>query len=144
MPIALFSERNIKPENINNLEITDHEAKRKIIENWQKGIVSGKILSQNEKKLQSEFLNKIFGDVLGYSYEKHLDTWQFENELKVNLDGRTPDGALGYFNFKNGKNNHQVLPLLNSKDHFQTLIKSKIVLILRVRPWNKRLVTFLN
>lgn len=125
MPIALFSERNIKPENINNLEITDHEAKRKIIENWQKGIVSGKILSQNEKKLQSEFLNKIFGDVLGYSYEKHLDSWQLENELKVNLDGRTPDGALGYFSFENGKINHQVFAIIELKGPLANLDKKQ-------------------
>jgi hypothetical protein len=125
MSIALFSERNIKSENINNLEITDLEAKRKIIENWQKGIVSGKILSQNEKKLQSEFLNKIFGDVLGYSYEKHLDTWQLENELKVNLDGRTPDGALGYFNFENGKNNHQVFAIIELKGPLFNLDKKQ-------------------
>ena len=125
MPIALFSERNIKPENINNLEITDLEAKRKIIENWQKGIVSGKILSQNEKKLQSEFLNKIFGDVLGYSYEKHLETWQLENELKVNLDGRTPDGALGYFSFENGKINHQVFAVIELKGPLANLDKKQ-------------------
>lgn len=50
MPIPLFSERNIKPENISNLPIENAEAKRKIIENWQKGIISGKILSQNEKE----------------------------------------------------------------------------------------------
>lgn len=125
MPIALFSERNIKPENINNLEINDLEAKRKIIENWQKGIVSGKILSQNEKKLQSEFLNKIFGDVLGYSYEKHLDSWQLENELKVNLDGRTPDGALGYFSFENGKINHQVFAVIELKGPLANLDKKQ-------------------
>jgi Eco57I restriction-modification methylase len=125
MSIALFSERNIKTENINNLEIADHEAKRKIIENWQKGIISGKILSQNEKKLQSEFLNKIFGDVLGYSYEKHLDTWQLENELKVNLDGRTPDGALGYFNFENGKINHQVFAVIELKGPLSNLDKKQ-------------------
>ena len=125
MPVALFSERNIKPENINNLEITDHEAKRRIIENWQKGIVSGKILSQNEKKLQSEFLNKIFGDVLGYSYEKHLDSWQLENELKVNLDGRTPDGALGYFSFENGKITHQVFAVIELKGPLANLDKKQ-------------------
>ncbi len=125
MPIALFSERNIKPENINNLEINDLEAKRKIIENWQKGIVSGKILSQNEKKLQSEFLNKIFGDVLGYPYEKHLDTWQLENELKVNLDGRTPDGALGYFSFENGKINQQVFAVIELKGPLANLDKKQ-------------------
>ena len=55
MPISLFSERNINPKHVDILEVSNPEAKRKIIENWQKGIVSGKILSQNEKKLQSEF-----------------------------------------------------------------------------------------
>lgn len=125
MPISLFSERNINPKNVDSLEITDHEAKRKIIENWQKGLISGKILSQNEKKLQSEFLNKIFGEVLGYSYEKHLNTWQLENELKVNLDGRTPDGALGYFSFENGKINQQVFAVIELKGPLTNLDKKQ-------------------
>lgn len=125
MPTPLFSERNIKPENISNLPIENAEAKRKIIENWQKGIVSGKILSQNEKKLQSEFLNKIFGEVLGYAYEKHLHTWQLENELKVNLDGKTPDGALGYFSFQEGKILQKVSAVIELKGPLINLDKKQ-------------------
>ena len=125
MPISLFSERNINPKHVDILEVSNPEAKRKIIENWQKGIVSGKILSQNEKKLQSEFLNKIFGEVLGYAYEKHLDTWQLENELKVNLDGRTPDGALGYFSFREGKILQKVSAVIELKGPLTNLDKKQ-------------------
>ena len=68
----------------------------------KKGLISGKILAQNERKLQSEFLNKIFGDVLGYAYENQLTEWQLEHEYKVDFDGKTPDGVLGYFSFDPG------------------------------------------
>ena len=34
------------------------EGKQKIIENWRKGLVSGKILSQDERKLHRIFINK--------------------------------------------------------------------------------------
>ncbi len=125
MPLPLFSNRNIRADNLNSLEVVDVDAKRKIIENWQKGLVTGKILSQNEKKLQSEFLNKIFGEVLGYAYEKHLDTWQLENELKVNLDGRTPDGALGYFSFQNGQLSQQVMAVIELKGPLCNLDKKQ-------------------
>ena len=82
-----------------DLTIDNHSVKLKILTDWRNGLASGKIQSLNERKLQSEFLNKIFGDVLGYAYEKQLTEWQLEHEYKVDFDGKTPDGVLGYFQF---------------------------------------------
>ena len=95
----LFAPADIAKALQRTLTVDDQDAKRKTLANWKNGLATGKIQSQNERKLQSEFLNKIFGDTLGYSYEKQLTTWQLEPEYKVNLDGRTPDGVLGYFTF---------------------------------------------
>jgi Eco57I restriction-modification methylase/TaqI-like C-terminal specificity domain len=123
---SLFSDRDITAIKIEHLSIEDADKKLKILGNWQKGIISGKIRSQNEKKLQSEFLNKIFGDVLGYSYEKHLDQYQLDNEVKVSLDGKTPDGALGFFEFEaNGKISQDIRVVIELKGPLVNLDKKQ-------------------
>lgn len=123
---SLFSDRDITLIKIQNLAVEEADKKLKVLENWQKGIISGKIRSQNEKKLQSEFLNKIFGDVLGYSYEKHLDQYQLDNEVKVSLDGKTPDGALGFFEFEtNGKISQDIRVVIELKGPLVNLDKKQ-------------------
>ncbi len=96
---SLFAAADIDKALQRDLHTDNQDEKRKILTNWKNGIASGKIQSLNERKLQSEFLNKIFGDVLGYAYEKQLTEWQLEHEYKVDFDGKTPDGVLGYFQF---------------------------------------------
>ena len=97
---SLFSPADIdKALQKTPLTIDGQDTKLKILNNWRSGLTSGKTLTFNEKKLQSEFLNKIFGDVLGYAYDTHLSAWQLEPEYKVDFDGKTPDGVLGYFQF---------------------------------------------
>ena len=44
-----------------------------------------------------DFLNDIFGKVLGYDYERGLEQYNLEKELKSITDGTKPDGSLGYF-----------------------------------------------
>ncbi len=95
----LFSQANIADARKRQLTVENQDAKRKLLADWKNGLASGKIQSLNERKLQSEFLNKIFGEVLGYAYEKQLTTWQLEHEYKVDFDGKTPDGVLGHFTF---------------------------------------------
>ena len=95
----LFSQTDIDKALQREISNDNQEQKLKTLNNWKNGLVSGKIRSLNERKLQSEFLNKIFGDVLGYPYENQLAEWQLEHEYKVDYDGKTPDGVLGYFSF---------------------------------------------
>lgn len=95
----LFAQVDINKALLRDLTIDSQDTKLKTLTNWKTGIASGKIQSLNERKLQSEFLNKIFGDVLGYTYEKQLTEWQLEHEYKVDFDGKTPDGVLGYFQY---------------------------------------------
>ncbi|QNH60631.1 Eco57I restriction-modification methylase domain-containing protein [Hymenobacter sediminicola] len=63
---------------------------------WQQAIASGYVRSRKEEVLQAEFLNLLFGEVLGYEYQA-TDHRQLQLELKTLTDGTKPDGALGEF-----------------------------------------------
>jgi len=56
--------------------------------------------TKNEEQLQTDFLNDIFGDVLGYTYKRGEVETNLEKEEKTELDGQKPDGILGFFNEK--------------------------------------------
>ena len=51
---------------------------------------------KNEEQLQADFLNDIFGDVLGYTYKRGEVEINLEKEEKTELDGQKPDGILGF------------------------------------------------
>ena len=53
--------------------------------------------TKNEEQLQTDFLNDIFGDVLGYVYKRGEIETNLEKEEKTELDGQKPDGILGFF-----------------------------------------------
>ncbi|GAA3926829.1 Eco57I restriction-modification methylase domain-containing protein [Hymenobacter algoricola] len=63
---------------------------------WQQAIKDGYVRSRKEEALQAEFLNLLFGQVLGYEYQNTTHR-QLELELKTLTDGTKPDGALGDF-----------------------------------------------
>ncbi|UYZ63947.1 Eco57I restriction-modification methylase domain-containing protein [Hymenobacter weizhouensis] len=63
---------------------------------WQQAIKEGYVRSRKEEALQAEFLNLLFGQVLGYEYEATTHR-QLQLELKTLTDGTKPDGALGEF-----------------------------------------------
>jgi hypothetical protein len=50
--------------------------------------------SKNEEQLQTDFLNDIFGEVLGYTYKRGEPETNLEKEEKTELDGQKPDGIL--------------------------------------------------
>ncbi|GAA3964410.1 hypothetical protein [Hymenobacter antarcticus] len=52
--------------------------------------------SQKEEALQAEFLTLIFGQALGYEFERP-ELRQLLLEKKTSVDGTKPDGALGEF-----------------------------------------------
>lgn len=59
------------------------------------------ITTKNEEQLQTDFLNDIFGDILGYTYKRGEEETNLEKEEKTELDGQKPDGILGFFNSEN-------------------------------------------
>ncbi len=96
----IFTDKDIQKKAGNVLDIfkpSELKAKKRIIQNWQKSIKNKIVIAKNETQLQAEFLHKFFGEVLGYPYESHENLRQLETELKTLMDGKTPDGALGYF-----------------------------------------------
>lgn len=70
--------------------------------------------SKNEEQLQTDFLNDIFGDILGYTYKRGETETNLEKEEKTELDGQKPDGILGFFNEK-GKDVRVVIELKDQK-----------------------------
>lgn len=70
--------------------------------------------TKNEEQLQTDFLNDIFGDILGYTYKRGEAETNLEKEEKTELDGQKPDGILGFFNEK-GKDVRVIIELKDQK-----------------------------
>jgi len=75
--------------------------------------------SKNEEQLQTDFLNDIFGEVLGYTYKRGETETNLEKEEKTELDGQKPDGILGFFTAE-GKDCRVVIELKDSKANLDT------------------------
>ncbi|GGE97237.1 Eco57I restriction-modification methylase domain-containing protein [Hymenobacter cavernae] len=76
--------------------LPDFAERLRHLRRWQQGIADGYVRSQKEEALQAEFLNLLFGQVLGYEYQATTHR-QLQLELKTLTDGTKPDGALGDF-----------------------------------------------
>ena len=102
MASTLFSDKDFKPEQLNTFlqNVSQLEEKKSIIHNWQKAIANGKVQKSKEEQIKSEFLDKFFGQVLGYNYESHEAEWNLEKEFKSIADNKKPDAALGFFDQK--------------------------------------------
>ncbi len=99
MANPLFASNDFKPEQLASFfqRIPQLEEKKQIISNWQKAIANGKVQKSKEEQIKSEFLDKFFGQVLGYTYESHEAEWNLEKEFKSISDNKKPDAALGFF-----------------------------------------------
>ncbi len=82
-------------------ELEDQAQKLSVLERWKHEIDSKSIYTKKEEQLQADFLNDIFGKVLGYAYERGLDEINLEKEFKSKTDGTKPDGVLGYLTTEN-------------------------------------------
>ena len=99
------------------------ESKKEILSDWYTRYKSGKLTLQNETSIAADFLNDIFGDVLGYNY-RNPHYWNLEKELKTQTDGQKPDGVLGFFNLENDLN-QGVRAVIELKDANTDLDKSQ-------------------
>lgn len=91
--MSLFSKTDIDHK-LSEYHYVPSDTVQQIFTEWFR--VSEKNL--NETQLQSEFLNAIFGNILGYSYNRTTSEYNLEKEVKTDLDGQKPDGILGFFN----------------------------------------------
>lgn len=80
------------PDNLDLVKI------HKIISLWQESIRNGNYDKTKETQVQSAFLSKFFGAILGYAEMSDSPSeWYLINEAKTEIDGTKADGALGYF-----------------------------------------------
>ena len=81
---------------------------------------------KTEEQLQADFLNDIFGEVLGYAYKRGETEANLEKEQKTELDGQKPDGVLGFFNQQN--KSLVISQKSQCLEHFKTQKQQTIVL----------------
>ena len=74
---------------------------------------------KTEEQLQADFLNDIFGEVLGYAYKRGETEINLEKEQKTELDSQKPDGVLGFLNQQN-KDIRVIIELKDSKINLDT------------------------
>jgi len=100
----IFGDKNYKQKlaNFNVDDISELKTKTEIISKYIKSLESGRIERTKEEAIQADFLNRFFGDILGYDYTDP-NLWSLEKEYKSVTDGTKADGALGFFTM-NGKN----------------------------------------
>lgn len=103
--------------NLQNLQIENYADKLSVLERWKHEIDSKSIYTKKEEQLQADFLNDIFGKVLGYAYERGLDEINLEKEFKSKTDGTKPDGVLGYLTAEN----KDIRVVIELKDAFTNL-----------------------
>ncbi|MCW3076116.1 MAG: hypothetical protein JWO32_725 [Bacteroidetes bacterium] len=101
---SIFGEKYLKTkidlfslDHFNNIEI-----KRKALETLIKKIKSGRVELTKEKSQQADFINAMFGSVLGYEYESDSN-WNIEKEHTTQVGGKYADGILGYFKIEDKK-----------------------------------------
>lgn len=101
---SIFGDRNFKQKftNFSIDDISELKTKTEIISKYIKALESGRIERTKEEAIQADFLNKFFGDILGYDYNDP-SLWNLEKEYKSVTDGTKADGALGFFSME-GKN----------------------------------------
>ncbi len=111
-------------------KIDGFDSKKEILNDWFLRFKSGKLERENETSIGADFINDIFGDILGYNY-RNPNEWNLEKELKTVVDGKKPDGAIGYFNL-NEELNKGVQGIIELKDANTDLDKAQ------KRPNDKR------
>ncbi len=89
---TLFTEKYITDKlKLNEFVIPNLENKLSVISRWIKENKDKTIYNKKEEQLQSDFLNDIFGEVLGYAYKRGLDIYNLEKEEKFKTDGTKID-----------------------------------------------------
>ena len=59
--------------------------------------------TRNESKIQANFLNDIFGNVLGYEFETNKEEYNLDYEQTTDKSRKPVDGVLGFFTKENRK-----------------------------------------
>jgi len=103
-------------------DTVDLAVKKEIIAKYVKALESGKIERTKEEAIQADFMNKFFGDILGYDYNDPT-SWNLEKEYKAITDGTKADGALGFFTIHEKTVASDVRAVIELKDALTELDK---------------------
>ncbi len=97
--LPLFHERSIRDRLSKHVFSPALLAGHSIIQKWVVALRTGALDDVNERNLQGEFLQRVFGDVLGYRAMSQAPTsgWELMAERTVGSRGLACDGALGFF-----------------------------------------------
>ncbi len=120
----IFGGRNYL-QKLNNFRLDDDgkiSVITEIINRYIKALESGKIERTKEESIQADFMNKFFGDILGYDYNDS-SAWNLEKEYKAITDGTKADGALGFFSIEEKKITSDVRAVIELKDALTDLDK---------------------
>jgi hypothetical protein len=124
MQVLLFSPKQIREILKNYLpdkDILNYSNKTRAIEEWQKDILSGRILKAKEETERGRFLRIFFETLL--EYPRTGDIWQLEDEQKTQIDNTKPDAVLGYFRMREGEKKSDVRAVIELKDAKKNLDK---------------------
>jgi len=68
------------------------------VQRWRTTLGSGWLVEAKGTQLQGIFLTDFFQTILGYrDLTEGADHWTYDREVRADADGKTADGALGYF-----------------------------------------------
>ncbi len=85
-----------------------------IFKNWHHLLST---TDKTEEQLQADFLNDIFGEILGYKYKRGEFETNLEKEQTTELDGKQPDGILGFFTLNKNKEKQDVRVIIELKGY---------------------------
>jgi len=97
--LPLFHERSVRDRLSKHVFSPALLAGHSIIQKWVVALRTGALDDVSERNLQGEFLQRVFGDVLGYGVMSQAPTsgWELMAERTVGSRGLACDGALGFF-----------------------------------------------
>lgn len=120
----IFGDKNYKQKlaNFSIDDIFELKTKTEIISKYIKALESGRIERTKEEAIQADFLNRFFGEILGFDFNDP-NQWNLEKEYKSVTDGTKADGALGFFTMAGKNIDADVRAVVELKDALTDLDK---------------------
>jgi hypothetical protein len=108
----------ILQQRLNNFDFPTGEKAQQITKNiigWQTALKDHDLSKTKEKEVQGLFLQKFFGEILGYTTQAEgTGEWSLIQHPKSEVDAQEPDGSLGFFT-KEEKITKAVIELKDAK-----------------------------
>jgi hypothetical protein len=96
--------------------------KKEIVKNWAEMLSVGRVSSEKEETLRPQFINDIFGEILGYNHG-NSSFYMLRLEQKSSIDATKADAALGFFRLIENEIIPEVHAVIEIKDFDHDLDK---------------------